>query len=125
MPSNENILFTGFIDDALLPTLYNGAEAFIYPSFYEGFGLPPLEAMSCMTPVITSNTTSIPEVTGDSCILIDTSNKTELEESLLNLLNNNNLKKELSKKGYERSLQFSWKQTAIKTLEAYKEISNH
>lgn len=125
LPSNENILFTGFIDDALLPTLYNGAEAFIYPSFYEGFGLPPLEAMSCMTPVITSNTTSIPEVTGDSCILIDPSNKTELEESLLNLLNNNNFKKELSKKGYERSLQFSWRQTAIKTLEAYKEISKH
>lgn len=123
LPSKENILFTGFVEDSLLPTLYNGAEAFVYPSFYEGFGLPPLEAMSCMTPVITSNITSIPEVTGDSCILIDPSSRLELEESLLNLLNNNNLKEDLSKKGYERSLQFSWRQTAIKTLEAYKKIS--
>ncbi|WP_411169030.1 glycosyltransferase family 4 protein [Clostridium sp. MB05] len=122
LSSKENILFTGFIEDSLLPTLYNGAEAFVYPSLYEGFGLPPLEAMSCMTPVITSNITSIPEVTGDACILINPFNMSDLESALLNLLNNNDLKLDLSKKGYERSLQFSWRQTAMKTLEAYEKI---
>lgn len=120
----ENIIFTGFIEDELLPTLYNGAEVFVYPSLYEGFGLPPLEAMCCKTPVITSNVTSIPEVTSDSCLLINPLNRRKLEESLVTLLNNSDLKNTLSKKGYERSLQFSWKNTAIKTLEAYKKIYN-
>lgn len=122
LPNKNNIIFTGFIEDSLLPVLYNGAEAFVYPSFYEGFGLPPLEAMSCMTPVITSNVTSIPEVAGDACILIDPSRRQDLEESLVNLLNNNSLKETLSKKGYERSLKFSWRETAIKTLSAYEKI---
>ena len=120
----ENIIFTEFVEDELLPTLYNGAEAFVYPSLYEGFGLPPLEAMCCKTPVITSNVTSIPEVTGDSCLLINPLNRSELEESLVILLNDDDLKDTLSKKGYERSLQFSWKNTAIKTLEAYNKIYN-
>ena len=122
--STENIIFTGFIEDELLPTLYNGAEAFVYPSLYEGFGLPPLEAMRCKTPVITSNITSIPEVTGDSCLLVNPLNKNELEEALITLLNDDDLKSKLSEKGYERSLKFSWKNTAIKTLEAYKKINN-
>ena len=120
----ENIIFTEFVEDELLPTLYNGAEAFVYPSLYEGFGLPPLEAMCCKTPVITSNVTSIPEVTGDSCLLINPLNRSELEKSLVILLNDDDLKDTLSKKGYERSLQFSWKNTAIKTLEAYNKIYN-
>ena len=124
LSSSEDIIFTGFIEDELLPTLYNGAEAFVYPSIYEGFGLPPLESMSCKTPVITSNITSIPEVTGDACILINPLNRNELEESLVNLLNDDELKSTLSKKGYERSLQFSWRNTAIKTLEAYTKINN-
>lgn len=125
LESKDNIIFTGFIDDELLPTLYNGAEAFVYPSLYEGFGLPPLEAMSCKTPVITSNITSIPEVTGDACILINPFDKSELEKVLVNLLNSEELKNDLSKKGYERSLQFSWRNTAIKTLEAYKKINEN
>ena len=124
LASTDNIIFTGFVENELLPTLYNGAEAFVYPSLYEGFGLPPLEAMSCKTPVITSNVTSIPEVTGDACILTDPLSRTELENSLVTLLNDDDLKSNLSKKGYERSLQFSWKNTAIKTLEAYKKINN-
>lgn len=122
--SRESIIFTGFIDNDFLPTLYNGAETFVYPSLYEGFGLPPLEAMSCEIPVITSNVTSIPEVTGDSCILIDPTNRSELEKALFTLLNDESLKITLSKKGYEKSLQFSWKNTAKKTLEAYKKIYN-
>lgn len=124
LPFKNNIIFTGFIEDELLPMLYNGAELFAYPSLYEGFGLPPLEAMSCMTPVITTNVTSIPEVTEESCILVDPNNLTSLENSLLNVLNNRLLKEELSKKGYERSKKFSWKETARKTLEVYKSVYN-
>jgi len=120
--SNNNIIFTGFIEDKLLPILYNGAEVFVYPSLYEGFGLPPLEAMSCMTPVITTNVTSIPEVTKDNCILIEPNNIIALEDSLLNLLNNDLIREELSKKGYARSKELSWKETAQKTLDAYKKI---
>lgn len=123
LPSKDNIIFTGYVEDSLLPILYNGSEAFVYPSLYEGFGLPPLEAMSCKTAVITSNSTSIPEVTGDACILINPNNKDELKNQLVNLLNNEDLKLELANKGYKRSLEFSWKETARKTLEAYKKIS--
>ncbi|MGG7176957.1 glycosyltransferase family 4 protein [Clostridium paraputrificum] len=120
----DSILFTGFLDDSLLPIFYSGAEAFVYPSTYEGFGLPPLEAMSCKTPVITSNLTSIPEVTGDNAILINPFDKDQLSQSLLDLLNNEYLKDELGEKGYKRSLHFSWKQTASNTLDAYNDILN-
>lgn len=121
---NNNIVFTGFIEDDFLPTLYNGAELFVYPSLYEGFGLPPLEAMSCMTPVITTNVTSIPEVTKDSCILIDPNNINALQNMILKLLNNKTLRDELAKKGYERSKDFSWRKTAEKTLEVYDKVYN-
>lgn len=118
----NNVVFTGFLDDAILPILYNGAESFIYPSLYEGFGLPPLEAMSCGTSVITSNLTSIPEVTGDAAILIDPFNSQELSDKLFELLDNDDLRKNLAKKGYEKSLEFSWRKTAEKTLKAYNSL---
>lgn len=118
----DSVIFTGFIEDNILPMLYSGAEAFIYPSLYEGFGLPPLEAMSCKTAVITSNLTSIPEVTGDAAILIDPFNGNELSTALFSILSNPNYKNELALKGYERSLKFSWENTAKLTLNAYKEI---
>ncbi|ENZ01045.1 hypothetical protein HMPREF1092_02214 [Clostridium thermobutyricum] len=121
----SSIIFSGFVDNDLLPILYNGADLFVYPSFYEGFGLPPLEAMSCMTPVITSNVTSIPEVTGDSALLINPNSKDELSNAIFKVLEDENLKNSLIKKGYEKSLQFSWRQTAKLTLKAYKSIYDH
>ena len=117
---DDKIIFTGFIPDNELPLFYNAAELFVYPSLYEGFGLPPLEAMSCATPVITSNSTSIPEVTKDCAILIDPFNKDELASSILNLLNSESLLQEYSQKGYKNSLNFTWKNTAIATLKAYE-----
>lgn len=120
----DTIIFTGYLDDSILPIFYSGAEAFVYPSLYEGFGLPPLESMSCGTPVITSNLTSIPEVTGDSALLINPFNIDELCSSLINLLNSQSLKDELSAKGYEKSSQFSWKLTSELTLNAYNNIIN-
>lgn len=119
----DKIIFAGYIDDSMLPVLYNGSEAFVYPSFYEGFGLPPLEAMSCKTPVITSNLTSIPEVTKDNALLINPYILDELEKALVTLLNDEELKNTLSEKGYSRSLEFTWKKTALNTLEAYKQLS--
>lgn len=124
LSTKDNIIFTDFIEDDLLPTLYNGAEVFVYPSLYEGFGLPPLEAMSCKTAVITSNLTSIPEVTGDSCILIDPYDKELLSKHLLDILNNEALKLSIAEKGYNRSLEFSWRKTAVNTLDAYIKIYN-
>lgn len=118
----EKIIFTGFVPEQHLPVLYNGSHAFVYPSLYEGFGLPPLEAMNCGTPVITSNLTSIPEVVGDAGILINPHNENELPEALLRLLNSEELQSKYSKKGLERAKNFSWKNTAKNTLTAYKNI---
>ena len=118
----NSVIFLGFVPDSILPILYNACESFIYPSLYEGFGLPPLEAMSCKTPVITSNVTSIPEVCKDAALLIDPYNIDELSYSLKLLLNSDHLKKDLSEKGYKKSLQFSWRQTSYKTYSAYKDI---
>ena len=119
---SDSIVFTGFIEDSFLPTLYNAADAFVYPSLYEGFGLPPLEAMSCKTPVITSNLTSIPEVTSDAAILINPHNIDELSSALVTLLNNDSLKQNLAEKGYKRSQNFTWNNTAEKTFAAYKKV---
>ena len=124
---NENnlqnkVIFCGYLEDEFLPVLYSGCEAFVYPSLYEGFGLPPLEAMSCRAPVITSTLTSIKEVTGDNAILINPYNITELEKALVTLLNNETLKASLSEKGYLRSLEFNWSKTAQKTLDAYRQL---
>lgn len=117
---DDKVIFTGFIPDDELPLFYNAAKIFIYPSLYEGFGLPPLEAMSCKTPVITSNLTSIPEVTNDCAILINPFDKDELASSILTLLNSDSLLQEYSEKGYNNSLNFTWKNTATITLKAYE-----
>jgi glycosyltransferase involved in cell wall biosynthesis len=119
----DKVIFCGYVEDEILPILYSGCEAFVYPSLYEGFGLPPLEAMSCKAPVITSNLTSIPEVTGDNAILINPHNTHELETSLVTLLNDETLKASLSEKGYLRSLEFTWTKTAQNTLAAYKSLA--
>ncbi len=118
----DNIIFPGYVNDDLLPIFYNACDVFVYPSFYEGFGLPPLEAMSCGAPVISSTLSSIPEVTSNDAILINPYDEEALKNSLVEVLNNDSLKSDLSKKGYNRSLQFTWRQTAIKTLDAYKNI---
>ncbi|AEB76986.1 glycosyltransferase family 4 protein [Clostridium botulinum] len=118
----SKIIFTGFIPQEELPIFYNSCDVFVYPSLYEGFGLPPLEAMSCGTPVITSNTTSIPEVVGDSGLLINPYDEDELTTCLEKLLNNESLRKSLSIKSLKQSSKFSWYKTATKTFESYKTI---
>ncbi|OGS21271.1 MAG: hypothetical protein A2252_08375 [Elusimicrobia bacterium RIFOXYA2_FULL_39_19] len=118
----ENIIATDYIDIKDLVYLYNGASFFIYPSLYEGFGLPVLEAMSCGIPVITSKTTSLPEITGNSAITIDPNNIDELFESINSLIKDDILRKNLSAKGLLKASEFSWEKTAKETLKAYREI---
>lgn len=118
----KHIIFAGFIPEEELPIFYNASTAFIYPSLYEGFGLPPLEAMSCGTPVISSNITSIPEVVGDSGILINPYSLNDLQNSIETLLNDEKLQENLSKKSKKRAKEFSWTKTAELTLNAYEKI---
>ena len=117
----ERVVFAGYIPYEHLPLFYNCASLFVYPSFYEGFGLPPLEAMTCGTPVITSNVTSIPEIVDGGAILVDPHDLDELSHSMYNVLTNTDLRQELSLKGMKRAYQFSWKKTAFETIKAYEE----
>ena len=119
----DNVIFTGFVEDFELPIFYNGCDIFIYPSLYEGFGLPPLEAMSCKTAVITSNLSSIPEITKDNAILINPYDAVELSHSILSLANSPSLLEEYKERGYRNSMNFTWGKTAKLTLDAYNSLS--
>jgi glycosyltransferase involved in cell wall biosynthesis len=118
----NKVIFTGYLPDEELSSIYSGASFFVYPSLYEGFGLPPLEAMQCGVPVITSNTSSLPEVVGDAGILINPKDKDELCQAMLKLLREESLCQQLSLNGLLRSQQFSWKNCAQKTWEIYNLI---
>ena len=118
----KEILFLGIVEDEDLPMLYNCADVFVYPSLYEGFGLPPLEAMACGIPVITSNTSSLPEVVGDAGIMVGPDDVNSLCEAMYNVLKGKELRHHMSKKGLERAKLFSWKETAKKILEIYDEV---
>jgi len=116
----SRIIITGRVADEDMAALYSGAMAFVYPSLYEGFGLPPLEAMQCGTPVITSNTSSLPEVVGDAGIMIDPNDADGLCQSMLRLANKTELRQTMSKKSLERAKLFSWAHCAERTLAAYE-----
>jgi glycosyltransferase involved in cell wall biosynthesis len=118
----KEVIFTGYVEDDDLPYLYNAADLFIYPSLYEGFGLPLLEAMACGCPVITSNTSSLPEVVGDAGIMIDPYNVDALVGAMREVLSNDNLRENMIKRGLERAKMFSWEKTARETLKVYKEV---
>jgi glycosyltransferase involved in cell wall biosynthesis len=118
----KEVLFLGIVEDEDLPMLYNCADIFVYPSLYEGFGLPPLEAMACGIPVITSNTSSLPEVIGNAGIMVDTDDINALCEAMYNVLKDKELWHQMSNKGLERAKLFSWEETAKKVLEIYNEV---
>ena len=121
-PYREDILFTGRVPDQDLVQIYNQAELFVYPSLFEGFGLPPLEAMSCGLPVIASSTSSLKEVVGDAGILISPGDNIELQKQILYILKNKEIKEELKGKSLIRAKKFSWEETAQKTINLYYEI---
>jgi len=118
----NDIKFTNYILDEDMPFIYNGADAFVYPSLYEGFGIPILEAMACGTPVITSNVSSMPEVTKDAAILVDPNSVEEICSSIKNVLSNTELATLMKEKGIKRASFFDNKKMAAQTTELYKNI---
>lgn len=120
----EHIIFPGFIEMEYMPYLYSGASVLVYPSFYEGFGLPPIEAMASGVPVIASNVTSIPEILGDSALLCNPFDIDALGEALFSVLWDDSLRKDLILKGFKKSSSLTWENTAKETLKAYEGIIN-
>jgi glycosyltransferase involved in cell wall biosynthesis len=116
-------ILTGYVSEGDLPALYTGALCFVYPSYFEGFGLPPLEAMQCGAPVIAGNRTSLPEVVSDAGLLVDPFDKDALGAALARLIDDANLRARLRVKGLERARHFSWRETARLTLEAYNQAT--
>jgi glycosyltransferase involved in cell wall biosynthesis len=113
-------VLTGYVAEEDLPALYTGALCFVYPSYFEGFGLPPLEAMQCGAPVIVGNRTSLPEVVGDAGLLVDPFDVDALTQALARMIDNRSLRARLRTKGLERASHFSWRETARLTLQAYQ-----
>lgn len=119
----DAVVLTGYVPERDLPALYSGALCFVYPSYFEGFGLPPLEAMKCGAPVIVGNKTSLPEVVGDAALTVDPFDIEAIAGAIRRLVNDSALRRDLSIKGQERAKEFNWRETAKKTLDVYKEVA--
>ena len=118
----EDVIFTGGVTDSDLVNLYKSCDVFVYPSLYEGFGLPVLEAMSLGAAVVTSNTSSLPEVAGDAAILVNPREVTDVSRGIWKILDEPEFAKQLRKKGMEQAKQFSWKNTAEKVLKVFESV---
>ena len=121
---SEAVIVTGYVPENDLPALYSGAVCFIYPSYFEGFGLPPLEAMQCGVPVIAGDRTSLPEVVGDAGILVDPYDVDALAAALEKVVSDADLRSELSVKGLARAKLFEWRETARQTLAVYRKATS-
>jgi len=119
----KEIIFTGYVPENDLPLFYNAADLFTFPSLYEGFGLPVLEAMACGTPVITSNTSSLPEIVGEAAIMINPTDVGALADAIDKVLGNESLRQEMRNKGLARTKLFSWEETTKATVRLYKEVA--
>lgn len=122
MGAESKVRFLGYVPEPDLPWLYCGATCFVYPSLYEGFGLPPLEAMASGIPVITSNTSSLPEVVGDAGLLVDPRSQEGLRSAIIKVLSAADLRREMSENGLKRAARFSWEKTALETLKVYERV---
>ncbi len=116
------VRFTGYVPDTDLPALYGGAEAFVFPSLYEGFGLPPLEAMACGTPAIVSNTSSLPEVCGDAALQVNPLDVEAIAGAIDRILSDHDLADDLRRRGLARAEQFTWERAAREVLRAYEQV---
>lgn len=119
---NEKPTLTGYVPQKNLPDLYRGATLFVYPSLYEGFGLPVLEAMACGIPVLASNSASLPEVVGDAGIMVNPEDADAWKEAMINLLGDEKIRRAMSEKGLQRARLFSWEKCAHGTLAVYQKV---
>jgi len=119
----DRVIFLGEVLEADLPALYSGATLFVFPSLYEGFGLPVLEAMACGTPVVCSNTSSLPEIVGEAALTFDPLDVTEIAAKIEEVLHNEALREEMREKGLRQAAKFSWERTAKETLRIYREVA--
>lgn len=119
----DSLYFTGFINEADLPTLYGAAHLFAFPSLLEGFGLPVLEAMACGTPVITADGSSLREIAGDAALLVDPTRVDEIATALHTLLSDKELAAALQRKGLTHVQEFSWDRVARETVEVYRQVA--
>ena len=118
----DDVFFAGFVPDEALFWFYRSARCFLYPSLYKGFGYPPLEAMACCTPVVTSNVASIPEVVGDAALLVEPTCPESIRDALLRVLRDESLRKTLIEQGPEQAAKFRWQTTVEQTLQVYQEV---
>lgn len=121
-PVREEIVWLNFVPEEDLPAIYNLATLFVFPSLYEGFGLPLLEAMACGCPVVCSNTSSLPEIAGDAAILVDPTSIEQLADGICRVLTEDNLRNSLIKKGLKTASSFSWERAAKETLEVFEAV---
>ena len=119
----QMVRFLGFVPFETLRCFYESAAAFVFPSRYEGFGLPPLEAMACGTPVVTANVSSLPEVVGDAAVLVNPANVFDIARGIRDVLLDESLRTELIRRGLVQASRFSWESTARQMLEIYKEAA--
>jgi glycosyltransferase involved in cell wall biosynthesis len=120
----KNVIFTGYVKDDDLPFIYNLASIFVFPSLYEGFGIPPLEAMACGCPCVVSNAASLPEVCGDSAYYVNPYDVEDIARGIETVLNDEKLRNDLIKKGFENIKRFSWEESAKKIIQIMREIKN-
>jgi glycosyltransferase involved in cell wall biosynthesis len=118
----DSVVLTGYVPESDLPALYSGALCFVYPSVFEGFGLPPLEAMKCGAPVIVGNATSLPEVVADAGLKVDPFDVSAIAWAMDQLIKDPELRQELRDKGLARARLFDWKETARQTLAVYEQV---
>lgn len=121
----DDIIFTGFVPDEELPHIYAGATLFVYLSYFEGFGLPPLEAMACGLPVVTSNATSLPEVVGDAGITVSPADVDAVVAAIALIMDDGEFARTLGSRGRERAKLFSWDEAARQTLEIYRQLAGN
>jgi glycosyltransferase involved in cell wall biosynthesis len=119
----NDVRFLGFVPIDVLRVFYDLAKVFVFPSLYEGFGLPPLEAMAHGTPVVTSNLTSLPEVVGNAAVLVNPENTFEIMRAVYRVLTDQSLRDELKERGYQQANTFSWEEAARRTLDTYREVA--
>ena len=119
---HKHVRFFGFVPDQTLAALYRLADVFVFPSLYEGFGLPPLEAMASGTPVITSNVSSLPEVVGDAALMIDPYEPAAIADAMREVLTNADLRVDLRRRGLARAREFSWERSVARVREIYREV---